>query len=76
MNKDSALAEIMLEHHRATQKFPPFRSVHEGYAIILEELEELWQEIKKKERDKLKLQKEAVQVAAMAYRFLVDCIDS
>ena len=31
----------------ATEKFGPFNSTHEGYAVIKEELDELWDEIKK-----------------------------
>ncbi len=54
----------------------PFNSAHEGYAVILEELDELWDEVKKKqaERSSETLKKEAVQVGAMAMRFLVDIV--
>jgi len=45
---------------------------HDGYAVILEELDELWTEIKKKHPDVEIIKKEARQVAAMALRFLVD----
>lgn len=59
----------------AISKYPTFNSAHEGYAIILEELDELWEVIKLKQetpnRD-LKIRKEAIQVAAMAVRFLLD----
>jgi hypothetical protein len=58
------------EVERATAKFPPFNSSHEGYAVILEELDELWDEVKgNKIRE---AREEAVQVAAMAIRFLMD----
>ena len=42
--------------------------------MILEELDELWEEVrlKKADRDPEKLIKEAVQIGAMALRFLVD----
>jgi|GEM_PF-5944413 len=53
----------------------PLRSAHEGYAVILEELDELWEEIKRKDRDKKRMRAEAVQVAAMATRFLIDVCD-
>jgi len=45
-----------------------FQSLHEGYAVLLEELDELWIEIKKKvaDRDYDNLYIEAVQVSAMA----------
>jgi hypothetical protein len=65
---------ILKEYMRASEKFPPFHSSHEGYAVIKEELDELWGEIKKKPTDRsLRLMREeCVQVGAMALRFLVD----
>ena len=49
-------------------------SSHEGYAVLLEELDELWDEIKnnKKPHTWYHQRKEAIQVAAMAIRFIVD----
>ncbi len=70
-----ALADVGAEVHRAWAKWPAFNSVHEGYAVILEELDELWEEAKKKEPDKAKLRTEAKQVAAMAIRFMVELTD-
>jgi len=70
-----AIAAITLEFDTATFNFSPFNSTHEGYAVLKEEVDELWDEIKKKaeNRSPEKLRKEASQVAAMALRFLVDC---
>lgn len=52
-------------------------SPHEGYAVILEELDELWAQIKDDKRAaeqrRQDMQREATQVAAMALRFLMDC---
>jgi hypothetical protein len=72
-----ALQEVQDELSRATTKFPPFHGYHEGYAVILEELDELWDEVKKKsdKRDKeviALMRAEAIQIAAMALRFVVD----
>ncbi len=58
------------ELRRAMAKFGPFASAHEGYAVILEELDEMWQEVK--HGTPARAREEAVQVAAMALRFLVD----
>jgi hypothetical protein len=62
------------EYMRAASIHPPFNGPHEGYAVLLEELDELWTEVKKKgeKRSPEALQKEAVHVAAMAVRFLID----
>ncbi len=67
------IADLMIkECKRATKKFGPFNSDHEGYAVILEELDELWTEIKDKKSNAEKLRKEAIQVGAMAMRFIMD----
>ncbi len=69
-------SEFMAELDRARSKHPkPFNSSHEGYAVILEELEEAWEEIKKQERSNAKVRKELIQVGAMAIRFIQDVID-
>ena len=69
-----AILEIATEFDNASNAFPPFTSPHEGYAILKEEVDELWDEVKKKPslRSNMALEKEAIQVAAMALRFLVD----
>ncbi len=61
---------ILDELQRATGKFGPFNSAHEGYAVILEELDEAWTEIKRNNLSAA--QAEMVEVAAMALRFLVE----
>ena len=69
-----AVSDAIAELVRAQAKFPKFNSAHEGYAVIKEEFDELWEEIKKNEktRDPVRMRKEAVQVAAMALRFIED----
>lgn len=67
-----AVSMIVKELSRAKIEHPPMFSFHEGYAILLEEMDELWSEIKKKKVNPMKVKKEAIQVAAMAMRFLVD----
>lgn len=69
--------EIRQEYSRATSKFSPFHSGHEGLAVIMEEFDELKAEVYKKP-DKISkelLRKEAIQVAAMAIRFITDICD-
>lgn len=62
----------------ARKKHGPFLSAHEGYAVILEELEEVWQIIKTQEaeRDYEKLRKEIVQCGAMCLAFLIEIVDT
>jgi NTP pyrophosphatase (non-canonical NTP hydrolase) len=67
--------EVFLELERAISKFPTFNSTHEGYAVLLEEVDELWEEIKQKEKDHPAIREEAIQVAAMAIRFIRDVCD-
>lgn len=66
---------VFAEARRATDTYRPFNSAHEGYAVLLEEVDELWDEVKlsPKKRRPDKMAEEARQVAAMALRFLVDC---
>lgn len=70
VNAGNYLTEMVNELKRATQKFGAFNSAHEGYAIIKEEVDELWDAIKKNDLDHAR--KEAIQVGAMALRFLID----
>lgn len=59
------------ELRSSMDKYPLFNSAHEGYAVILEELDELWDEIKKKQPDEKRLREEAIQVGAMAMKFIL-----
>ena len=67
---DIAFNNVRDEVSRAMYKFPAYNSTHEGYAVILEELDEMWDDIKNNRTD-LAIQ-EAMQVAATAIRFMVD----
>jgi hypothetical protein len=72
MTIEQACGLIAHETYKATLKHVPMNSAHEGYAVILEELEELWDEIKQQQPDRDKLLLEASHVGAMAARFIVD----
>ncbi len=81
MNKQiEILQKVLKEYDRAVELHGPFNSPHEGYAVILEELDELWAEVKINPKDidiknfrRDRMEEEAIQVAAMALRFLNDC---
>lgn len=70
MTPDSAVQAILQEFYKAREKHAPMRGAHEGYAVILEELDELWEAVKKD--DPIHAKKEAKQVAAMALAFMVE----
>lgn len=69
-----ALALVKAELMEAAKHFKPHASAHESYAVLLEEVDELKAEVWKRQgsRDYEAMAKEAVQVAAMALRFLTD----
>jgi hypothetical protein len=70
MKYEDAMVLVKKQMDFATGKFPPFRSSHEGYAILKEEVDEFWHEVK---ANNIKLAREEVaQVAAMAIRYLMD----
>jgi hypothetical protein len=70
LKTDLMVTKIIEEMGRATREYGAFRSTHEGYAVIKEELEELWEEIKK--NNAVNVNAEALQLAAMTLKFLVD----
>ena len=68
MKQNKAINLVKKELARARTKFSPYNSPHEGYAVIKEELDEAWDDIKAN-RD---ASKEITQVAATAIRFMID----
>lgn len=75
---DKVLGAILFavgdEAVEAMSRFEPFQSPHEGYAVILEEMDELKAHVwmKQTHRDINAMTREAIQVAAMAVRFIHD----
>jgi len=70
----AAIELVKTELKRAFVLHQSFSTHHQGYAVILEELDELKAEVWKRraERDPARVIAEATQVAAMAVRFMVD----
>lgn len=76
MHLEGFLAEVHDEVMRARKGHAPINSAHEGHSVILEEVEEFWDEVKLKReaRDPGKMWNELVQVAAMAMRTAEDVV--
>ena len=70
---EDATQSILAEFKKAESKFSEFRSEHEGYGVLLEEVDELWYEIKNNKRPgaEERMREEAAQVGAMALKFIV-----
>jgi hypothetical protein len=77
------LSEVEMELMKARECHPDMNSTHEGYAKILEVLDELWEDIKISPRKldiegqmqlRKRMRQETIQVAAMAIRFVTDVI--
>lgn len=66
--------QVVGEVRDAMNKHGAMSSAHEAYAVILEEVDELWDEVKKKrsQRSNVKMRDELRQIAAMAIRTIVD----
>ena len=79
-DEDDKIAEVMTavenELRSAVKAHGPMKSMHEGYAVILEEMDELWEHVRLKEklRKKKDMREEAIQIAAMAVRFVIDLL--
>lgn len=62
----------LAEAGRAVSIYPPFNSPHEGWAVIFEELDELWDHVRANTGRTEDAAQEAVQVAAMALRYIAE----
>jgi len=67
-----ALLDVVAEIKSARAQHPPMRGAHEGYAVLLEEVDELWAEVKDRRRDLDAMRREAIQIAAMAIAFAAE----
>ncbi len=70
------LSDVHAELERATAQHAPMSGPHEGWAVIFEELDELWDEVRGHSDNRTeRMRYEAIQVAAMAVRFVIDICD-
>jgi len=68
------LEEFRTEYLFARDKHKGFSSFHEGYAVIKEEFDELWDEIRKQKHNEYAMAREAIQVGAMVLAYLVELL--
>ena len=68
----SAVSDTVAELARARSKFAAMDTPHYGYAVILEELDELWEHVKANTGRSPEARAEAIQIAAMALRYAED----
>jgi len=73
MTRDEFLEEVKCEFAVARLNHPVgIQTRHEAYAVILEELDEFWEEVKKRDPSAENMRKELIQVAAMACAAVVE----
>lgn len=70
--KTAWVTEMMEELARAERHGKEFVSLHEAYAVILEELDEVWDITRQKRHDRSEsdLRKELIQLGAMVFKAL------
>lgn len=74
---DDIIHKVKKEFLSATQIHGEFNSTHEGFAVLHEEFDELWDAIKLNHKDPEReslIEKNAIQVSAMAIRLIFDCV--
>lgn len=69
---EAVLSLVRAEALRAMRKHPPMATPHHGYAVIQEEVDELWDLVKSDDGRELSALEEATQIAAVAVRYIVD----
>lgn len=69
-----SIKAIIVEYNHTIIKHAPFNSTYEGWALIRQKVDALWEEVKKDETENSRamMLKEAAQIGAMAMRFIID----
>lgn len=70
---DPTLAQVAAEADRAAAKYGPFASVHEAIGVLVEEWDELRAAVHANDLEAI--HREALQVAAVAYRLAAQTAD-
>lgn len=72
----SVQEDVWHELKASMEKHAGMHSPHEGISVIREEFEELWDHVKADTGRTSEARKEALQLAAMAVRYIIDLIDN
>lgn len=72
MTRPAFYTDIEAEVLRSAKHGTEFSNLHEAYAVILEEVDELWDitRLKKRDRNREDIESELIQIAAMAVKAL------
>lgn len=72
--EDGAASDALAEITKVRSKYKPFNSAHEAYGVLAEEVNEFWDEVKKRRtlRNPQRMREELIQIAAVAIRAAVD----
>ncbi len=71
---DTIVTDVVQELTTAMGNYGPMASAHEGWAVLYEEVDELWDlvKVKQSKHNYEAMYEECIQVAAMALRFAHD----
>lgn len=69
-NQAEFMRLVLEESSSAARAHDPYHSAHEAYGVLLEEVDEFWEEVRKKreQRDKCRMLTELVQIASVCMR--------
>lgn len=65
---------VARELAKAREKHRGPASPHEGYAILLEEVDEFWDEVKRQKPDPIQMLKELAQIGVVAQRIAEEVV--
>lgn len=72
LSVEDVFGQIQIELEKVKKKHKPFNSPHEGWAIMLEEVDELWEHVRANTGRGVEAKKEAIQIAVAAIRYITD----
>jgi hypothetical protein len=68
--ENQAIDAVRRELYTSTEKYGTFRTTHEAFGVLREEVDEFWDACKA--NNLVEMEAEAIQVAAMAIRLIID----